>query len=139
MNRAQRIIENLPPWLLTAVTTAAILWLTLAPRPLGDMKPELFPGADKVVHAIMFGGLLLMIYVDKARSARWRPLHAFFIVAAMLVVIFFGTTIEFIQGSMNIGRSFDTCDILADAAGAILVAVIWYLFTRLRDGRKQGS
>lgn len=139
MNRAQRIIENLPPWLLTAMTTAAILWLTLAPRPLGDMKPELFPGADKVVHAIMFGGLLLMIYVDKARSAGWRPPHAFFIVAAMLVVILFGTAIEFIQGSMNIGRSFDTYDILADAAGSILVAIIWYLFTRLRDGRKQGS
>lgn len=139
MNRVQRIIENLPPWLLTAVTAAVILWLTLAPRPLGDIKPELFPGADKVVHAIMFGGLLFMIYVDKARSEAWRSLHAVFIVAAMLAVILFGAVIELIQGSMNIGRSFDTYDILADAAGAVLVAVIWYLFTRLSDGRKQGS
>ncbi len=139
MNRAQRIIEKLPPWLLTAVTTAAILWLTLAPRPLGDMKPELFPGADKVVHAIMFGGLLLMIYVDKSRVVNWHPLRVFFTVVAMLAVILFGISIEFIQGSMDVGRSFDIYDILADAAGAVLVAVLWNLFTRLHDGRKQGS
>lgn len=138
MNRAQRIIEKFPPWLLTAVTTAAILWLTLAPRPLGDMKPELFPGADKVVHAIMFGGLLLMIYVDKSRAGNWHPLRVFFMVVAMLAVILFGISIEFIQGSMDIGRSFDIYDILADAAGAVLVAVLWNLFTRLHDGRKQG-
>ena len=68
MDKARRIIEKLPSWLLTAVTVAAILWLTLVPRPLGDMKPELFPGADKVVHAIMFGGLALMILTDCSRS-----------------------------------------------------------------------
>ncbi len=139
MNKAQSIIGKLPPWLLTGVTTAAILWLTLAPRPLGDMKPELFPGADKVAHAIMFGGLALMIYVDKSRSTGWSSLHAAFVVVAMLAVIIFGTIIEFVQGGMGMGRSFDIYDILADAAGAISVAALWYLFTRLRDGRKQDS
>lgn len=139
MNKAQSIIGKLPPWSLTTVTTVAILWLTLAPRPLGDMKPELFPGADKVVHAVMFGWLLLMICVDKSRSRSRHALHIVFVVMAMLAVIAFGALIEIAQDRMGAGRSFDPYDILADATGSVLTAALWYLFTRLSDGRKQES
>lgn len=45
---------------------AVILWLTLAPQPLPDAGGSWldFPGADKVVHALMFGALALVLAVD---------------------------------------------------------------------------
>lgn len=97
MDKARRIIEKLPSWLLTAVTVAAILWLTLVPRPLGDMKPELFPGADKVVHAIMFGGLALMILTDCSRSRGWHRLSVLSVIMAASISTLFGVVIELLQ------------------------------------------
>lgn len=135
MDKARRIIEKLPPWILTALTTLAILWLTLAPRPLGDMKPELFPGADKVVHAIMFGGLALVIYIDRSRSKGWNILSAAYVISAMLAVMLFGAVIEFVQEMMGSGRSFDVNDIWADISGAALTALLWLVFTRFHYGR----
>ena len=135
MDKARRIMEKLPPWILTALTTLAILWLTLAPKPLGDMKPELFPGADKVVHAIMFGGLALVIYIDRSRSKGWSVLSAAYVITAMFAVMLFGAGIEFLQDMMGSGRSFDVNDIWADVAGAALTALLWLTLTRFRYGR----
>ena len=39
------------------VTLAAVLWLTLAPQPLPDLDVPPFDGLDKVMHAVMMGGL----------------------------------------------------------------------------------
>ncbi|MDE7114969.1 MAG: VanZ family protein, partial [Muribaculaceae bacterium] len=121
------------------VTVAVILWLTLVPRPLGDMKPELFPGADKVVHAIMFGGLALMILTDCSRSRGWHRLSLLSVITAAAVSTLFGIVIELLQREMDLGRSYDFYDILADAAGAVTAALLWYLFTRFPHGRKQES
>ena len=139
MDKARRIIEKLPSWLLTAVTVAAILWLTLVPRPLGDMKPELFPGADKVVHAIMFGGLALMILTDCSRSRGGHRLSVLSVIMAASISTLFGIVIELLQREMDLGRSYDFYDMLADAAGAVAAALLWYLFTRFPHGRKQKS
>lgn len=136
MNKAQRIIGKLPPWILTAVTTVAILWLTLAPRPLGDLKPELFPGADKVVHAIMFGGLALMVFVDRSRAHGWSRIPLSFMIISTVAVMAFGAGIEFLQEMMHAGRSFDVCDIWADIAGAALSAILWTLLTRFYYGAR---
>ena len=53
------------------------------PDPLGDDAPTLFPGADKVVHAIMFGfldaaaGLSEEAWLerDRIRGNAYRSLH----------------------------------------------------------------
>jgi len=135
----QRIIGKLPPRILTVLTAVAILWLTLAPRPLGDMETQLFPGADKVAHAIMFGGLALMAYVDESRSRRWSRLSPAYIAVTMLAVAAFGVVIEFLQDSIDTGRTFDINDIWADTAGAVLAALLWFLFTRSRYGRENYS
>ncbi len=132
MNKAQRIIGKFPPWILTIVTVAAILWLTLAPRPLGNITPPLFPGADKVVHALMFGGLEFMIFVDRMRSERWKSPSLLFILLTSVVVILFGALIEFLQGAMNIGRSADFLDFIADSAGTLAVALFCLIYRQLK-------
>lgn len=118
-------ISGLPPWILSALTVALILWLTLSPEPFGDTKPRLFPGADKVVHAIMFGYLTIMLLLDRQRRDGWRKNSRVQIIISACVSTAFGVAVEFIQRLMAMGRGFEISDMIADAAGACLCACLW--------------
>ena len=74
MDKIRNLLSRFPGWLFTVLTILIILWLTLMPDPLGDDAPSLFPGADKLVHAIMFGFLTTMIMLDRQRRNRWKEL-----------------------------------------------------------------
>lgn len=124
--RINRQLQRLPAWILTVITLAAVLWLTLAPHPLGEQEPPpLFPGADKVVHAIMFGALTFVALLDWARGRDFRSIRwpACILMAALSSLL--GIAIEFIQRSMGMGRSYDPMDMLADITGSFLVAAVW--------------
>ena len=41
MEKLRAALSRLPQWVFTAATTLLILWLTLAPDPLGDDAPTL--------------------------------------------------------------------------------------------------
>lgn len=112
-------------WWPTLLTLLAVLWLTLAPDPVPDTGVTLFPNADKVVHAIMMGGLASALFFDYRRpvchvehALTWRK-------AAMLAlcVAIFAAIDEWAQGAMAIGRTSDFHDLLADWAGIILATV----------------
>ena len=55
----------IPGYQPTVIVIALILFLTLLPRPLGEEDFQLFEGADKVVHFIMFGGLTGTFMYDR--------------------------------------------------------------------------
>lgn len=139
MKKWRRIIDRFPPWIFTLLTVLLILWLTLAQQPLGDIEPPMFPGADKLVHAIMFGWLAAMIILDDLRSRGWRMPSIFFIIASVIGSSAFGVAIEFVQDAMHRGRSFDTTDMVADAVGALIAGVIWFLLRSDFDGGEQDS
>lgn len=112
---------NIPPFLPTALVVCAILWLTLAPHPLPDSDIPLFPGIDKVVHALMFGGLAAVGCFDL-----WRCQGARLSVYSMILVAgvsaLFGGVIEWLQMAMEMGRSAELADFAADVAGAAVCA-----------------
>lgn len=118
---------RLPRWSLTAITVTAILWLTLAPHPLPDVDVPIFPGADKVVHALMMSGLLWAWALDSMRAVHaWnRPRH---LTTATVLVILFGGAIELTQMAMHAGRGAEWWDFAADAAGALLAMLTIRLF-----------
>lgn len=128
----QKTLSRLSPGLLTSVVTLAILWLTLAPHPLPEADVPLFPHVDKVVHVLMFGGLVFAMVVDRElwRCRRYQqsgrlPLKGVgslvcFAVAATLL----GGVIELLQGCMGMGRGCDPVDFLADGVGAALSAMV---------------
>ena len=118
-------LSKLPAWLLTILTLLAIFWLTLAPKPLGDEPPALFPGADKIVHALMFGGLVAMMLLDWQRKHYWEKIGWQRVIVSALLSSVLGVVIEFAQVNMDFGRSFEISDMLADTAGAFLIGVIW--------------
>lgn len=119
----RRILKILPPWTLTIATAVIISYLTLIPRPVPADMPELFPGADKLVHALMFGALSGAIVIDYSRKkrarAKWR-IAAY----AVVIAVAAGGLIELLQSAMALGRSSETADFIADAAGALAGAFV---------------
>lgn len=125
MERFRNFIGKVPTGLLTGVTVAAILWLTLAPHPTGDVEIPLFPGADKVVHSIMFGFLTMIVLLESMKYYKWEPLSLARIGVVAFICSAFGVGIEVAQRAMGMGRSFEILDILADACGAMVGAAVW--------------
>lgn len=122
------ITRRLPLWTTTTVCSVAILYLTLVPKPLPENDLGLIPGLDKVVHGIMFMGLSLCIMLDMAERDRrrgdiYRPRYKRAVIVTLIVTAC-GGAIELCQSAMQIGRSGDWVDLLADAAGALTGAMV---------------
>lgn len=115
----------IPPYQLTLVVTVIILYLTLLPKPFGEEDLPLFPGADKIAHCCMFGGLALTYIFE--RNFAGRRLSVNQALLACLIVTIFGITVEIAQSLMAIGRSGDLADIMADAIGAFGAFPVCYL------------
>ena len=85
--------------------------MLFTPRTGGD---GLFPGSDKVVHALLFGAL--------AATTWWRFRTGLALVAAYAVLS------EVVQGVLLSTRSGDPYDVVADLLGA---AAGWLVARRL--------
>lgn len=129
MKRFHRICGHIPSWLPTLLTLGLILWLTLSPDPTGSQLPT-FPGADKIVHALMFGFLATVLMFDWQRLHAWHPLKAPAIWALAAISALVGVAVEFAQRAMDMGRAFEWTDMIADAAGAFLAAAAWMLLQK---------
>ncbi len=130
MKRIKDLLRKIPKWLLSIVTVIAIGWLTLMPRPLGDIEPPLFPGADKVVHAIMFGFLAAMLILDRWRHHGRNSISTFYIIITAIASASLGILVEYAQQWMHMGRSFDSADIVADIAGVLLTTIVASIYFR---------
>lgn len=127
INGFLKFASSIPRWLPTIITVMVILWLTLSPDPLGKNSPRLFPGADKVAHALMFGGLTVMILFDHTRRDHWRPVTVKYATIAAAASTILGCLVEFAQLIMDLGRGFEYTDMVADLVGADICAVGWIL------------
>lgn len=123
-------MAKLPPWIITIITSTAILWLTLAPKPLGDEAPHLFDGADKVVHALMFGALAVAPLLDWQRRRGWAQVSVLQAAASGAMAALAGTGIEYLQRYMAMGRGFEPLDMAADAIGAVCGAFLYKLIVK---------
>ena len=120
----KRFLQKMPPWTLTVVVVVLIIYLTLVPQPLPETDIQLFPGADKLVHAIMFGALAGAICLDVARRRGIEKLTTRFLSFCFLGTTIAGAVIEFLQKYMNVGRSCELWDFVADTSGALLAVII---------------
>lgn len=108
------------------LTLGVVLWLTLAPDPVPTEDFPLFPGADKLVHAIMMGGLAGAVMFDYERDGvkRTRRLTSRAVLTIAFCVALFCAADEWVQGVMGLGRSPDVFDLLADWTGIIVAALV---------------
>lgn len=129
-------LQRIPVWTLSALLIGAVLWLTLASKPLGDDAPKLFDGADKIAHALMFGVIAAAVMYDWQRSGPRRCLSAAAIVVIAIGTALFGAATEWMQDAMHVGRSFEWGDMAADAAGALVAALIAFKLHPLSTANK---
>ena len=112
-------------YILTAFVTLCIVVLSTIPipenPPLGDV-----PLIDKWVHMVMYGGLVLVMWVDHV--ARGKRTFPWSVRGIMLIYsIALGGVMELVQAHLTTCRSGDWIDFEADAVGA-LVAVLCLIY-----------
>ena len=123
-----KIFDRIPRFLTSAVVTAGVLYLTLAPRPFGSVRIPLFEGADKVVHFMMFFAMAFAYHFDFRRGK--KPVDEARLMGWIFVSLSaFGGLIELAQWKMRMGRSGDWYDLLADIAGAVYGIILAWLIS----------
>lgn len=111
-------------WWPTGLVVAVILYATLSPDPAGAVHIPLFPGADKLIHAIMFGGLAGAVAFDWQRANRSRRIGRRLMAAFCAGCVVAGALDEIAQGLLTDGRAAEFLDFVADTAG---IAVAYFL------------
>lgn len=123
-----KILDRIPRFLTSAVVTAGVLYLTLAPRPFGSVRIPLFEGADNVVHFMMFFAMAFAYHFDFRRGK--KPVDEARLMGWIFVSLSaFGGLIELAQWKMRMGRSGDWYDLLADIAGAVYGIILAWLIS----------
>lgn len=116
-------LREIPVYQPTVAVIVLILYLTLLPQPFGEEDIPLFPGADKIAHFMMFGGLTGTYIYD-----RWRwdkPVGLKGALVAALCSATFGAIVEWLQAAMEMGRTGnDIYDAMANTAGAFTAVAV---------------
>ncbi len=100
-----------------------IIVLSLLPKSSIDSeKIKLFEGADKIVHFSMYFILMALWYFASKKILKTKRRK--FIITGVIFSIFLGIILEFLQKYLDIGRSFDTFDIVANITGVFFVFLI---------------
>lgn len=83
----------------------------------------LFPGADKLAHMLAYGTLAVTVlwYYGKNGTARMQRTA----ILTVVLCLAYGLTDEFHQSFIPL-RSVSGLDIIADTAGAAVIAIFWY-------------
>ena len=119
-----RFVKKLCTWkLIPFAWTAITIFLLCIP---GSAIPSegvfATEGIDKVVHAILFGGIVLFggfnLYFRRNDNRKWQRI----IVILTLFSVGLGIGLEFLQRDYIPNRSFDGFDIMADSIGALAAA-----------------
>ncbi len=105
----------------TLCVVAVIVYATLSNDPMPDVDMPLIPHLDKLIHAIMFGGLCGAWYFDLYRSGAPLTVRTRLLVAAACVGA--GGLDELMQWLLTTDRAGDILDWAADATG---IAVAYF-------------
>ena len=117
----QQIRLFLLQWWPTMIVVAVIAYATLDSDPMGADQLPPIPHIDKLIHAIMFGGLFSALAFDyyRAGNRMTRRMLLFFAIGSFVA----GIADEWAQSAIDTGRSGELFDLLADAIG---IAVAYF-------------
>ncbi len=117
------IIDHIKKFWPTLLVLAVILYATLDSNPIEIDRSLWFTHLDKLIHAIMMGGLTGAIAFDIQRADRKvNKLGRGTMLRICGAVILFGACDELCQSLMQNGRGCEMLDFVADAIGALCAA-----------------
>jgi len=92
-----------------------------------DLKFEIIPHLDKLIHFTMYFVLaILMLW-----GTRSKPMDQRLKLTRWAMLIYcsgLGFFLEILQKCFDLGRNFDTFDVLANVAGAVVAAIIYRIY-----------
>ncbi len=108
------------------IVVAVILYATWVPKPIDPDDIPPIPYFDKLVHAVMMGGLVGALLFDIRRHRRDTVINLRLVLKIALVVAVFSVVDEFVQGILPIGRPSDPLDLVL--TGLVFFSVpCWHL------------
>jgi len=114
MTKIKKLITGFWP---TAIVIGVILYATLSSDPLGADEIPPIPHLDKLIHAVMMGGLFGSLCFDMQRADKSKALSRRCLIVTALVIMAFGGIDEIVQATMDNDRSGDWLDLAADWTG----------------------
>jgi len=82
------------------------------------------PDFDKFVHAVLFGGLVILFAIPILKSQISSRQKVHYAIRVCIAAVLWGITIEFLQKFFVPSRDFDLLDWAADTIGAIIALLI---------------
>ena len=119
--------------LLCAAYALLVAIMSLAPCRSTGLFPALFPGADKLLHALSYAVLTLLLLWAAPLPGRQEP---FRLALAAALGFAYGALIEWAQGIFTLERVPSMGDMAANAIGAGLAAAAWKLNSRAGKGSR---
>jgi len=110
-------------WWPSAIVVTVIIYATWFPDPVGAEELPKIPHIDKLIHAIMTGGLAGALMFDYHRACPHRRVLTCKVITAFTAAsMAFGLVDEVVQGLLPINRPFDQFDMYADWLGCLIAA-----------------
>lgn len=107
------------------LTFGVIVYATLSSNPLPDTDMPDIPHLDKVIHAVMMGGLTGALAFDLQRRNRSKDILTFRLMATIwLGVAVLSVLDEICQTTLTDTRSGDPLDLVADLVGAAIAVFL---------------
>ncbi len=122
-------------WTVVMIYAAGIFMASSTPQPFGVQ--ELPPFVDKVIHAAVFGGFSLTVWMALRYSAP-RVSTVRLSLLAVLIATLYGLSDE-VHQSFVPGRTMDGLDLVADAIGACLAQAMIVMRSASRKPDDLGS
>lgn len=144
LEKLNKIFKVIPLGVSSVIVLVLIAYLSLDRDPFDASKTILFPGADKVIHGIMYFTLSVVFCFDYIKQRGCRPIKTYCLCICALVAFAYSVLMEYLQGIMDIGRSASIYDAIANFVGALLGLIFMkcvflariYDITRLSDARE---
>lgn len=131
----KRLIKAIPVGLMSVLMILLVAYLSLDPNPLGEQQLQLFAGADKVAHFVLYLVTASVFIIDYAKFK--LPHHTklnlelLFMCCAMLL----GLLMEIGQLILTNGRDYDVNDLVANCLGAA-TGFAWMHWYGLQKSRR---
>ncbi len=107
--------------------TCALIILILSAIPGQELPKVQIINIDKLVHAIMFAFLTILLAKGFSRQTVFEFTHQHYLLTSVLCCILYGGLIEILQATVCINRAGDWFDFLWDAIGSIIGASVIHL------------
>ena len=123
-----KFFKKIKPGVLYVITLAIILYISLSSNPLNVRGFEWYYGSDKIIHAVMWGFLTMVMAYEGSKALYffdpgWELYICMFLINSLLSVL-----VELVQELMKIGRHFDIYDIVANCAGVLVCGLVMKFF-----------